>query len=227
MLIKLFFKILKIISHTAVLLTLCISLLITNFLTLTSSTVHDALYDVLDRMHVTKNFSDTPSKRTAQLRKQKQSLKDKNHALIEKSKQRTTKIKGITSKIAKRTVRNVGVNVASVPLEAIPWVGIASVVGVTAMDVKDGCDTMKDINSLMKDMELEQDPGKNKVCGYSIPSAADLVNKMKEKVSITKEGYANFQDKLGGTIDTAKENILEKWRNAGEVVSGTAHDVFH
>ena len=204
------------------------SLLITNFLSLTSNTVHDALYSALDRMHVAKHFSDTPSKRTAKLKEQKQSLKNKNHALVEKRKQRTTKIKGITSKIAKRTVRNVGINVASVPLEAIPWIGIASVVGVTAMDIKDGCDTMKDINSLMEDMELDHKSDQNKVCGYKIPSPKEIITGMKKKVPITKEDYIDLQDKLGGTINTAKENILEKWRNAGEVVGGvTAYEVFH
>ena len=220
MLSKTILIIIKSISHSAVLATLIFSLLVTNFLTLTSSIVHNALYGLLDSIHVTRYFSDTPTQRT-------QKLKAEKKALVTKQQKRIHKIKGVTSRIAKRTARNVGVNVASVPAEALPWLGVASVVGVTAMDIKDGCDTMKDMNGLLQELDLETNDEETTVCGYTLPSTQELMDNLKDKVALSGETYRNFQDKLGGTIDAAKQNIEAQWQEFKDIVGITTYEMIH
>ena len=244
------------ITRTFVSATIIATLLITNVLTLTNMAVHDALYKVVEFAQLTRLSNNTPTKKRAELErrnkrlqsenkklaKNNKSLTSKNETLAKKSNElnqrnrlltkrhtaKLNKINVVSKRIMIRTVRNVGINVASIPAEVIPWLGIASVVGVTAMDIHDGCSTMKDINELLGVDEM--DNGAHKVCGYEVPSIDDLTTSMKSKVepkTNVKSQYADFQYVLGGTINEAKENIEQSWIGFGDVLGGTIDGIFH
>ena len=57
-------------------------------------------------------------------------------------------------------------------------------IAVTALDVKDGCDTVRDINEISKSLEIESiDDTENSVCGMKVPTADDIKKTVTEKSS--------------------------------------------
>lgn len=77
-----------------------------------------------------------------------------------------------TKRISTRTAKGAARNVSSIAGEAIPIAGIAVVVGVTAWELKDACDTMKDLRALelATDPNGSQDPSVDEVCGLEVPT---------------------------------------------------------
>jgi len=77
----------------------------------------------------------------------------------------------ITKRISKRTVKAAARNAGSLAAEAIPYVGVAVIIGVTTLDLIDACDTMREIQSLNKEFRLESSASEdaNDVCGKKIP----------------------------------------------------------
>jgi hypothetical protein len=96
-------------------------------------------------------------------------------------------------RIAKRTATAATRNASSVVAEAIPYLGIAAMLAVTAYDLKDSCDTIKDLHALdvAIDPAKEFGPEENEVCGLSVPA----VNEVWQQV---------------------KDGSEEAWRDAGE-----------
>ncbi len=133
-----------------------IGLLLSNGLALFNANFYDALYSALARFAPAYWKSNSPSKklatRTATLKKIK------------------TKTKVISKRISKRTLRNISANIAAIPAEAIPAVGIGVIIAITAMDLYDACADLKDMDELSKAVGLNADTtDSNKVCGMSIP----------------------------------------------------------
>jgi Skp family chaperone for outer membrane proteins len=81
-------------------------------------------------------------------------------------------VEDTAERVAKRTARGATRNVASVFAESVPVVGIAAVVGVTAWELKDACDTMKDLRELELafNPDTTLDPDVSEVCGLEVPS---------------------------------------------------------
>lgn len=62
-------------------------------------------------------------------------------------------------------------NVGAIPVESIPLIGIATTIGVTAMDLKDACDTMTGLDELSVSLGLDDiDPETTKVFGKEVPT---------------------------------------------------------
>lgn len=77
--------------------------------------------------------------------------------------------KKITKRIAKRTVRNISANVAALSGEVVPVVGSALVISITAMDVYDACQDMKDLDELQSLLSLDDvNQDTKKVCGIKL-----------------------------------------------------------
>ena len=57
-------------------------------------------------------------------------------------------------------------------------------IAITALDVKDGCDTVRDINEMSKSLEIESiDDTENSVCGMKVPTAEEIRKTVTEKAS--------------------------------------------
>ena len=86
-------------------------------------------------------------------------------------------------RITKRTAIAASRNVTSVVAEAIPYLGIAAILGVTAWDLKDSCETMKDFHEL----DLVFNPDKafpaeaTEVCGLKVPTKEEVWKDVKTK----------------------------------------------
>ncbi len=103
----------------------------------------------------------------------------------------------IAKRIAKRTIKNTTVNISSIPIESIPWLGAGMVAAVTIMDIKDACDNMKDMDSMIKELGLDSHNETGKICGLSTEAA--------------KNKYANVKVVIGETIGGTKNRIKGKW----------------
>ena len=166
-----------------VLRVIIILLLVTNVLTLTNSKVHDALYSMLSALKIPQFTLNSPTSEKLKLKKQ-----------IASHKKAITQTKRFTKKLSKRITRNAKINIASMPFESIPLIGIATIVSVTAMDINDACETMKDLDELSI---LIDDEGvttnRKKVCGTKVPTKQELITTLEQH-------YDGFNDALGGTL---------------------------
>lgn len=95
-------------------------------------------------------------------------------ALKRASEQQALTAKKISKRLAARSVANASRNVSSVAGQAIPFAGTAIIVGVTAWDVYDACETMKDINELGSAFGHERED-QTKVCGMPVPSKEQVL----------------------------------------------------
>lgn len=88
------------------------------------------------------------------------------------SKRLTDAVADTTKRISKRTARGAARNVGSIAGEAIPIAGIAVVVGVTTWELKDACETMKDLRELelATNPDVTVDPTVAEVCGLEVPT---------------------------------------------------------
>lgn len=90
-------------------------------------------------------------------------------------------VQDTTKRVARRTAVGASRNVASTFGEAIPVMGIAVVVGATAWELKDACDTMNDLHEL----DVAIDPSKanaeevSEVCGLKVPTKEEIWAKVK------------------------------------------------
>jgi hypothetical protein len=80
----------------------------------------------------------------------------------------------VSSRAAKSATRET----ASMAGEALPYVGTAVIVGVTALEIKDLCETIRDMNSLKRAFNPDLQPSKEEltVCSMAVPSRQELLN---------------------------------------------------
>lgn len=142
------------------------------------------------------------------------------------------KARQVSRDIAKRTVRNVTANLGSMIAEATPYLGIGVVIASTAMDAKDGCDTMRDINKILNILDETQGlEDLSQVCGVTVPTAEELTRSIKETIGGTldqsekniRKTAKGFYDGVGGTVYYSKERIQKFYNDLG----GTMFEIFN
>jgi len=147
-------------------------LLASNYMLLTSLKFHGFLFDALAKVAPAEFLDDSLIRKQLRLERENLVFRQKHMA-------RAAKIRVISGRIVRRSVRTATLNVSSLPAEAVPFVGIATVLAVTAVDVKDACDTISDLDEILAEFEEEGGMGeKEKVCGMEIPT----LNEIKEKI---------------------------------------------
>lgn len=117
---------------------------------------------------------------------------------------RTKAVKKYGKRIVRRTATTTARSIASVPLESIPYVGVASILTITALEVKAACDNVKDVDELYSSMNIEDSTSPDalsKICNPTMPSIDTIFNKLPEKSNITD---VNSEDQAG---------VLEKVSN--------------
>lgn len=93
----------------------------------------------------------------------------------------TEVVQSTSKRIAKRTAAGATRNIAATFGEAVPTFGVAVIVSATAWELKDACETMKDVH----DVEVALDPtaanddAATEVCGLEVPSAEIIWAKVK------------------------------------------------
>jgi hypothetical protein len=88
-------------------------------------------------------------------------------------------VNSTTNSIKKRAVKTASRSVSSMAVEAIPYAGITAIVGVTAWELKDLCDTAKDMEAL--NQALNPDAAlpdtQSSICSMAIPNKEELLHK--------------------------------------------------
>ena len=104
-----------------------------------------------------------------------------------------------TKRLALRTVTNAARNVSSVFAEAIPVVGTGIMLGVTAWDVIDACETIKDINELNGVFEHPQEDS-SKVCGIKVPTQQEVLSSVQGNAKAIYQSASDALKTGGGHL---------------------------
>ncbi len=135
--------------------TLIVILFTSNAFTLFNADAYNALYAALARF--------------IPLSWQKNSHANKLAHRTKALKKIKAKTKKVSLRISKRTLRNISANLAAIPAESIPAVGIGVVVAITAMDLHDACSDLKDMDELALTVGVDNNKADTqKVCGFDI-----------------------------------------------------------
>lgn len=83
--------------------------------------------------------------------------------------------------IGGRTVKTARREVASMPAEAIPYLGTAMIVGITALELYDLCATLKDMSALKRafNPDFSQSDEELEVCSMNVPSREKIIEVVK------------------------------------------------
>ena len=101
------------------------------------------------------------------------SLQTKHATLEAKTVKRTEALKRFSSNTMARVAKNKTVELASLPQRAIPYAGIAVMLGITAYEINSDCELLKEINSLGQENEIAP-LDTNTVCGFKVPSTDEV-----------------------------------------------------
>lgn len=100
--------------------------------------------------------------RNAELATAQAQLKDRLSDLEHRAKQ----VDEVSTRLARRTSRMISANMSAVAIEAVPFVGLAAIAGMTFVEVRDACLTLADtreLSALFSGESIETVPA----CGYS------------------------------------------------------------
>ncbi len=89
----------------------------------------------------------------------------------------STRAKAIAASVNRRLAKGVARNTAAIPAESVPYVGIGVTLSVTALDIHDACQTMAEINDLLK--LLNQGEERADFCATRLPTVAQVVQRLK------------------------------------------------
>jgi hypothetical protein len=137
------------------------------------------------------------------------SIVSKNKTLITQNTAFQSKItsnkataKRITQRVGKRVAVGASRSASAVFAGAIPAVSTAVVVGVTAMELKDACETMKDLSELELLLEVEDaGPDINSVCGIEAPSFTSVKETVIKSPQAAIEALNGLDLKLPSTSE--------------------------
>jgi hypothetical protein len=90
---------------------------------------------------------------------------------------RAKSTKEIASNVQKRLAKGVARNMAALPAEAVPYLGVGVTLAVTSLDIYDACTTMKEINSLL--VMLGQGQENADFCGTKVPTLEEVLKSAK------------------------------------------------
>ena len=107
--------------------------------------------------------------------------------------------KNISQKIAERSAKTATRNIASLGGEAIPFLGTALILGVTAWDIYDLCETLKDINQINQAFghPLENQQA---ICGREIPTKAQVMASVTDDWQGVYKSAAKLINQAGKTM---------------------------
>lgn len=107
------------------------------------------------------------------LMRQVNNLETRNGALMTGRKSDAKHTKAMAETVKSRLARGVARNQAAIPAEAVPYIGIGVSLTVTAWDIYDACQTMKDFNALLA--RLGEDEMASEFCDIRLPTTKEVL----------------------------------------------------
>ena len=133
-----------------------------------------------------KHGNDTLKRKNGKLVAEADGLKRKNGKLVAEADglkaRNLTKnraVEKITSRIADRTTRSATLNVAAIPVEAIPGVGIGVALAVTTWELTEACGIMRDMKELNIALGSAEPVADDAVCGMEPPTKKQVWDTIK------------------------------------------------
>lgn len=133
------------------------------------------------------------------LEKSHRELNAKHSELTRITSKRAEVVKVASKRLATRTAANALRNVSSVTAQSIPVIGTGIVLAVTAWDIYDACETLKDINEV--NAVFDQDRAdQTAVCGMKVPTRVEVAAKVSENWKGIYQRSADALNQAGGAI---------------------------
>ena len=174
-----------------------IGLIYSNVMSITSAKFHDTLSGLFSQLPIADLMSNSKSRKNESLISENKRLQNQNQTFKKKDKLRKIKLikaQNITKRVALRTTKNISLNASSIFAESVPYLGIGVILAVTASDIYDGCETIKDSNELLSLFNAEElKRQENTVCGMDIPTE-------KEVIETLNQYKRDIDEIIGGTI---------------------------
>lgn len=80
----------------------------------------------------------------------------------------------LSSNLARRISRNASRNVSAMAGTSIPYIGVGVLVAMTELDVKDGCESLKELNEMNRAMSLDRED-ESPVCAMKVPAKEEVI----------------------------------------------------
>ena len=90
-------------------------------------------------------------------------------------------VKEATNKVTKRVGVRVTRNIAAMPAESIPIVGIAVTAGLVYLEIQDACATMTEFNDLTSKLDIDGAEGEESFCSYTQEYLTSLIGNPKKE----------------------------------------------
>ena len=97
----------------------------------------------------------------------------KNRKLAQQLDTNGKQAKATVAAVHQRLAKGVSRNVAALPSESIPYLGLGVTLAVTSLDIYDACQTMKDFNDLLRMMGQGEE--KPDLCGQKVPTVDQVL----------------------------------------------------
>lgn len=126
-----------------------------------------------------------------------------------------------SEQIGKRSSRSAARNVASMPGEAIPWIGTAVIVGVTSLEIRDLCLTMKDMTALQRafDPSFKTNEDDLEVCAIKVPPKEEIIAAVKASPGKAWEAAKEATPSLEDIRDMKMPDVKGWWETGEGAVS--------
>ena len=142
-----------------------LALITTNLLTLTNTAFNAALSVLMGTALGVRTVS---SMMQTKLASQDKAIKEQ--AAVQAKRKAATRRFG--TRLASRTKRVAAKSIASIPAEAIPFLGVAVLIAATGYELYAACETMRDLDLLYSELGLQQETSGNAirtVCNPGLP----------------------------------------------------------
>jgi hypothetical protein len=135
-----------------------------------------------------------------QLQAKHSDLGKQHKASIEAKQVQVSKTKQMASNIKARLAKNVARNTGALTAEAIPGLGLAAAVAVTALDIYDACENLKEINGVVISAGGKPEDT-NLVCGVRTPGVAEVLSAVS---SGGEQAWASIRSEVSALSHTVR-----------------------
>ena len=99
-----------------------------------------------------------------------------------------------TSGVKRRAAKTAAKSVSAMAFEATPFIGAAAIVSVTAWELKDLCETAKDMDALNRALNPDEttNDGQTSVCTIVVPTSEELQEKVSKRTAEFTNKFKTF-----------------------------------
>ena len=119
-------------------------------------------------------------------------------------------VEKITSRIADRTTRSATLNVAAIPVEAIPGIGIGAALAVTTWELTEACGIMRDMKELNVALGSAEPVADDAVCGMESPTKKQVWDTIKNSLGAAWKAVKEFDVNLPNLPDITRKKEIEE-----------------